>query len=126
MRLDARRALVKVSVIAEIDGAVFTLSDDASHFRFPPSVGIPGTGSLKLGDFGSGSDLSPAAVELAAVLTAVKLDCGRDGRMASLRSNKRMASKQSTCQHFVIMISKGDHHDLCSKILAHRINLLGQ
>ena len=37
-----------------------------------------------------------------------------------------MILKQSTCQLFVIMISEGDHHDLCSKILAHRINLLGQ
>ena len=61
-----------VSVIAEIDGAIFALSDGGSHFRFPPSVGIPGTGSPKLGDFGSRSDLPPAAVERAAVLTAVK------------------------------------------------------
>jgi len=37
-----------------------------------------------------------------------------------------MVWKQSACQLFVIMINEGDHHDLCSKILAHRINLLGQ
>jgi hypothetical protein len=37
-----------------------------------------------------------------------------------------MIWKQSTYQLFVIMISEGDHHDLCSKILVHRINLLGQ
>jgi len=34
-----RIATCRMSVIAEIDGAVFTLSDGASHFRFPPSVG---------------------------------------------------------------------------------------
>ena len=37
-----------------------------------------------------------------------------------------MVFEQFTCQLFAIKISEGDHHDLCSKILAHRINLLGQ
>ena len=66
------RPRFRLSVIEEIDVAVFTLSDGASHFRFPPSVGIPGTGSLKSGATSAVEVIFRPAVDVAAVLAAVK------------------------------------------------------
>jgi hypothetical protein len=61
-----------VSVIEEIDGAVFTLSDGASHFRFPRSVGIPETGSSSRVRLWLWKRSSARTVDVAAVLAAVK------------------------------------------------------